>query len=140
MQNAGQSRLFINPYYCTYFLVEQSIAMNRRREDDDDIKTEEINLDPENLNNIQLNQAYYRSSMTRSSGSSSSHSGPVEETYVNPADNITRIFLCTIMWHENEEDTATFLNSIFYLDYDQLTRRVAQKYLLSKTTIFYLNT
>ena len=136
MQNAGQSRLFINPYYCTYFLVEQSIAMNRRREDDDDIKTEEINLDPENLNNIQLNQAYYRSSMTRSSGSSSSHSGPVEETDVNPADSITRIFICATMWHENDEETVTFLKSIFYLDEDQSARRVAQKYLRVKSSYF----
>ncbi len=132
---AKTEQLFINPYYST-FLVEQSMAMNRRREDEDDIKTEEINLDREDLNDIQLNQAYYGSSMTSSSGSSSSHSGPLEETDVNPADSITRIFICATMWHENDEETVTFLKSIFYLDEDQSARRVAQKYLRVKSSYF----
>jgi len=55
---------------------------------------------------------------------------------VNPADSITRIFICATMWHENDEETVTFLKSIFYLDEDQSARRVAQKYLRVKSSYF----
>lgn len=104
--------------------------MNRRRDDENEIRTEEINLEREYLDDIQINQQYYGNSFRSSSGSSSTGGDDLHpSSQVNPADSITRIYVCATMWHETTEETITFLKSIFYLDDDQCARRIAQKYL-----------
>lgn len=42
---------------------------------------------------------------------------------------VTKIYVCTTMWHESEHEMMYMLQSIFRMDEDQCSRRNAQKYL-----------
>lgn len=122
---ATTEKLFVHPFYSS-LLIEQSMAMNRRRDDEKDVMTGDIKLDKEDLADVEINNQYGYNS---SSGSSSSDNQDNEENRANPADSITRIYTCATMWHETRDEIITFLKSIMYLDEDQSARRVAQKYL-----------
>ncbi|KAJ8929966.1 hypothetical protein NQ314_017289 [Rhamnusium bicolor] len=97
-------------------LIDQSLGMNRRRDDEADVK-------PEDLDEIQKEKAdeYYETISNHTDGSS--------PKTVKNSDHITRIYACATMWHENKEEMIEFLKSILRLDEDQSARRVAQKYL-----------
>jgi chitin synthase len=126
---ATTEKLFVYPFY-NAFLVDQSLAMNRRRDDDVEVETEE--LKQIDSTDVELSQKYgYDKNQETSSDSDSgsSISGDSLAKKVNPTDYITRIYTCATMWHENAEETVTFLKSIFYLDDDQCARRLAQQYL-----------
>ena len=124
---AHTEKLFINPFYGS-LLIDQSMGMNRRRDDESDVKTEEIELDRDGVADTDMTQ-YYE---TISIGTESSGTTPKT---VKASDSITRIYACTTMWHETTDEMMTFLKSIFRLDEDQSARRVAQKYLKVLTTI-----
>ena len=139
---AATEKLFVTAYY-NAFLIDQSMAMNRRRDDERDVKTDDVtNLKAEadEANEAELSQQYYygdgfrAASFSSSSGSSSRGSGEhhsgLRSNTIHPSDSITRIYVCATMWHETTDETVTFLKSIFYLDEDQSARRVAQKYLM----------
>uniref|UniRef100_A0AAR5P4N2 chitin synthase n=1 Tax=Dendroctonus ponderosae TaxID=77166 RepID=A0AAR5P4N2_DENPD len=112
---ARTEKLFVIPMY-EGLLIDQSMGMNRRRDDEADVKTED-------LDEIQKEKAdeYYETISNHTDGSS-------PKTIKN-SDNITRIYACATMWHENKEEMIEFLKSILRLDEDQSARRVAQKYL-----------
>lgn len=140
---AATEKLFVTAYY-NAFLIDQSMAMNRRRDDEREVKTDEVtNLKAEDAAaaEAELSQQYYYgdgfraasfagSSYSGSSGTNSGESQNALKPVVHPSDSITRIYVCATMWHETTEETITFLKSIFYLDEDQSARRVAQKYLM----------
>lgn len=123
---ATTEKLFIHPFY-NAFLVDQSLAMNRRRDDEIDIKTEE--LQKIELPDVELNFQYGYDRRPSERRDSDSNSSVDSGSAILPTDHITRIYTCATMWHENTEETVTFLKSIFYLDDDQCSRRLAQKYL-----------
>ncbi|KAK9707880.1 hypothetical protein QE152_g27556 [Popillia japonica] len=112
---ARTEKLFIIPMY-DGVLIDQSLAMNRRRDD-------EANVKPEDLDEIQKEKGdeYYETISNHTDGST-------PKTIKN-SDHITRIYACTTMWHENKEEMIEFLKSILRMDEDQSARRVAQKYL-----------
>lgn len=112
---ARTEKLFVIPMY-DGILIDQSLAMNRRRDD-------EANVKPEDLDEIQKEKGdeYYETISNHTDGSS-------PKTIKN-SDHITRIYACTTMWHENKEEMMEFLKSILRMDEDQSARRVAQKYL-----------
>ncbi|XP_066260725.1 chitin synthase chs-2 isoform X1 [Euwallacea similis] len=112
---ARTEKLFVIPMY-EGLLIDQSMGMNRRRDDEADIKTED-------LDEIQKEKAdeYYETISNHTDGSS--------HKTIKSSDNITRIYACATMWHENKEEMMEFLKSILRLDEDQSARRVAQKYL-----------
>ncbi|CAH0557892.1 unnamed protein product [Brassicogethes aeneus] len=112
---ARTEKLFVVPMY-EGLLIDQSLGMNRRRDDEADVKTED-------LDEIQKEKAdeYYETISNHTDGSS--------PKTIKSSDNITRIYACATMWHENKEEMVEFLKSILRLDEDQSARRVAQKYL-----------
>jgi chitin synthase len=118
---AHTEKLFVNPFYCS-LLIDQSMGMNRRRDDESDVKTEDIELERDGVADTDMTQ-YYE---TISIGTESSTATPKT---IKASDNITRIYTCATMWHETTEEMLTFLKSIFHMDEDQSARRVAQKYL-----------
>lgn len=112
---ARTEKLFVCPMY-EGLLIDQSLGMNRRRDDEADVKTED-------LDEIQKEKAdeYYETI--------SNHTDSSSQKNIKSSDSITRIYACATMWHENKEEMIEFLKSILRLDEDQSARRVAQKYL-----------
>ncbi|XP_063901353.1 chitin synthase chs-2 isoform X2 [Zophobas morio] len=112
---ARTEKLFVTPMY-EGLLIDQSLGMNRRRDDEADVKTED-------LDEIQKEKGdeYYETI--------SNHTDASSAKTVKSSDHITRIYGCATMWHENKEEMIEFLKSILRLDEDQSARRVAQKYL-----------
>ncbi|CAH1115687.1 unnamed protein product [Psylliodes chrysocephalus] len=112
---ARTEKLQVVPMY-DGLLVDQSLGLNRKRDDESDVK-------PEELDEIQKEKAdeYYETISNHTDGSS--------PKIIKNTDNITRIYACATMWHETKDEMIEFLKSILRLDEDQSARRVAQKYL-----------
>ncbi|GFY72001.1 chitin synthase chs-2 [Trichonephila inaurata madagascariensis] len=119
---ASTEKLFVNPMYVGA-LIDQSLAMNRRRDDEGEIKSEEIDLENKADNDI---SQYYETISIRSEESSSPSGKSVP---VKGSDHITRIYACATMWHETAEEMLQMLKSVLRMDEDQCARRNAQKYL-----------
>ncbi|GFR07091.1 chitin synthase chs-2 [Trichonephila clavata] len=119
---ASTEKLFVNPMYVGA-LIDQSLAMNRRRDDEGEIKSEEIDLENKDDNDI---SQYYETISIRSEESSSPSGKSVP---VKGSDHITRIYACATMWHETAEEMLQMLKSVLRMDEDQSARRNAQKYL-----------
>jgi len=118
---ASTEKLFVTPMYCS-LLIDQSLCLNRRRDDEGEVKTEELELDRvgmEDQDNIQ----YYE---TISIHTESSQQATAK---TKTSDSITRIYACATMWHETKSEMMEMMKSLFRMDEDQSARRVAQKYL-----------
>lgn len=115
---ATTEKLFINPMYSSAF-IDQSMAMNRRRDDEEVIKSEDINLESEGINTANDASQHYETI--------SEH--PDDKRSSGNADQITKIYACATMWHETNEEMIQMLKSCMRMDEDQSARRNAQKYL-----------
>ncbi|CAG7817051.1 unnamed protein product [Allacma fusca] len=109
---ASTERLFVTPMYSS-LLIDQSLALNRKRDDDNDIRTDEVEQDPSETDYEEIRSI------------DSSHK---EKDSKFKADTIPRIYACATMWHETKEEMMEMLKSIFRMDEDQCARRVALKY------------
>ncbi|XP_022241118.1 uncharacterized protein LOC106458718 [Limulus polyphemus] len=118
---ASTEKLFVNPMYIGV-LVDQSIALNRRRDDIAEVKSSEIDLEVTEYND---NSQYYETISVKTNDTSSSHNG----RSVRNIDHITRMYACATMWHETPDEMIQMLNSVMRMDEDQSARRNAQKYL-----------
>lgn len=99
-------------------LIDQSLALNRRRDDQADVKTEDLaEIEKEK------GDEYYETISVHTDGSA------LPKSNIKSSDHITRIYACATMWHETKDEMIEFLKSIMRLDEDQCARRVAQKYL-----------
>lgn len=113
---ATTEKLFVTPMYSS-LLIDQSMALNRRRDDQADCKTEDLaEIEKEK------GDEYYE---TISVHTETSNARP----NIKSSDHITRIYACCTMWHETKDEMIEFLKSIMRMDEDQCARRVAQKYL-----------
>lgn len=114
---ATTEKLFVSPMY-NALLIDQSLALNRRRDDQADVKTEDLaEIEKEK------GDEYYETISVHTDGSA------LPKSNVKSSDHITRIYACATMWHETKDEMIEFLKSIMRLDEDQCARRVAQKYL-----------
>ncbi|XP_028030344.1 chitin synthase chs-2 isoform X3 [Bombyx mandarina] len=114
---ASTEKLFVLPMY-NGLLIDQSMALNRKRDDHKDVKTEDLaEIEKEK------GDEYYETISVHTDNTGSS------PKTVKSSDQITRIYACATMWHETKDEMMEFLKSILRLDEDQCARRVAQKYL-----------
>ncbi|RVE50442.1 hypothetical protein evm_004867 [Chilo suppressalis] len=114
---ASTEKLFVIPMY-NGLLIDQSMALNRKRDDQKDVKTEDLaEIEKEK------GDEYYETISVHTDNTGSS------PKTVKSSDQITRIYACATMWHETKDEMMEFLKSILRLDEDQCARRVAQKYL-----------
>ncbi|KAL4708135.1 hypothetical protein ACJJTC_009914, partial [Scirpophaga incertulas] len=114
---ASTEKLFVIPMY-NGLLIDQSMALNRKRDDQKDVKTEDLaEIEKEK------GDEYYETISVHTDTTGTS------PKTVKSSDQITRIYACATMWHETKDEMMEFLKSILRLDEDQCARRVAQKYL-----------
>ncbi|XP_035215199.1 chitin synthase chs-2-like isoform X2 [Stegodyphus dumicola] len=119
---ASTEKLFVNPMYCGV-LIDQSVALNRRRDDEGEIKSEDLDLEGNDENDI----SQYYETISIQTETSSGQVG--KNVTVRSSDHITRIYACATMWHETTEEMLQMLKSVVRMDEDQCARRNAQKYL-----------
>ncbi|CAF4848127.1 unnamed protein product, partial [Rotaria socialis] len=118
---AFTERLFVSPRYCAT-LLEQSLMMNRRRNERDEI----------------LAGTY--DEMGAANPESEFDEQSMEELSMEKklsADVHTKIYSCATMWHETETEMLQLLKSIMRLDSDQCARRTARNYLHLKDLDYY---
>lgn len=96
-------KIFMKPVYDA-FLVGQSLAMLRRREEN------------------------YFSAQTE--GVPAAGIGVEDNLLVGGSkETIPRIYACATMWHETKEEMMEFLKSVMRLDEDQSSRRIVRHYM-----------
>ncbi|KAH9413306.1 Chitin synthase 2 [Dermatophagoides pteronyssinus] len=117
---ATTEKIFVLPMYNSV-LIDQSLAMNRRRDDEEVIKSEDINLDNDGTTMQDPSQHYETIS------DQDDKKKKDKETY--STDQIIRIYAVATMWHETTEEMLQMLKSVMRMDEDQCARRNAQKYL-----------
>lgn len=117
-QNAATEHLFVIPYYES-LVIDQSLALNRRR-DDNEIKLKD-------LSDLQ-NQKQYPGQLAVDSENPIDKIAKDYHTNYNfhPDDSIPKLKICATMWHEEYEEMVTFLKSIVRLDMDQCAHRMAR--------------
>ncbi|XP_050401399.1 chitin synthase chs-2 isoform X2 [Patella vulgata] len=110
---AFTERLFILPLYCGA-LIEQSLLLNRRRNDKERI----------------LKELAFNDDASMDSNSTDAMRKQREQI-------VPKIYVCATMWHETENEMMQILKSLFRLDIDQSARRNAQDYFSVQDPDFY---
>ena len=113
-KNASTEKLFVSPMY-NGLLIDQSIAMNRRKEEHDEF-AQKVDVGP--IKDAERGNAIDARVLERKM-----------EDKVRPSDKIPQILICATMWHETKEELMEFLKSILRLDEDQCARRMAMKHI-----------
>ncbi|GAB6026180.1 hypothetical protein CHUAL_012391 [Chamberlinius hualienensis] len=118
---ASTEKLFVTPMYSGIF-IDQSLGMNRRREEEDEVKTKDLEIES-TIDPADLSPCYESISEHMDNTEGGEGSG------AKSVDQITHIYACVTMWHETDEEMVAMLKSVMRMDEDQSARRNAQKYL-----------
>uniref|UniRef100_T1J5I3 chitin synthase n=1 Tax=Strigamia maritima TaxID=126957 RepID=T1J5I3_STRMM len=124
---ASTEKLFVTPMYCG-LLIDQSLGLNRRRDEESEVTTDEIGLESGEDAVYSTGTDYYEEIPSGSTASMPA-GVPLPQGIVRNSDKITRIYACATMWHETKDEMIAMLKSVFRMDEDQSARRTAQKYL-----------
>ncbi|XP_041375040.1 chitin synthase chs-2-like [Gigantopelta aegis] len=103
---ATTDKLFLRPLYCG-ILLEQSMMMNRRRDEDELGEHKVFKEDDDDEIQSELLDPSAAKDKLRT-------------------DSTPMIFICATMWHETENEMIQMLKSVFRMDCDQSARRTAQ--------------
>lgn len=137
LRNASTERLFVLPMY-DGLLVDQSLILNRRREEFGEFVQESVSCEHEippqrktltqstcfqDDKRFELGAETLNEIDRKYLESNSSKEG------VTARDHIPQIYVCATMWHETKEELVEFLKSIMRLDEDQCARRMAMRYI-----------
>ncbi|GAB1605132.1 chitin synthase chs-2-like, partial [Argonauta hians] len=109
---AFTEKLFILPLYCPGF-IEQSLLLNRRRNDKERIPNRNLSDD------ISID---------------SNGNDPLRK---QREQIVPKIYICATMWHETVYEMTQLLKSVFRMDIDQSARRNAQDYFNVQDPDFY---
>ena len=121
---ARSDKLFCTPWYEGLF-IDQSLVMNRRADGDKEITASDID-DHEDEATDKRRFILHDDEATSSMKSS-----------VKGSDKVTRIYACATMWHEAKDEMLEMLKSIFRIDSDYSSRRIARLYMDVKDPDFY---
>ncbi|OXA64962.1 Chitin synthase 1 [Folsomia candida] len=116
---ASTEKMFATPMYNS-LLVDQSVALNRRR-DEDVVEVDDDENEPKDAGFTKLTTTGDKKDPNK----------------IQPKDTIPRIYACATMWHETREEMIEMLKSIFRMDADQCARRVALKYFEYRDPAYY---
>ncbi|CAF0778856.1 unnamed protein product [Didymodactylos carnosus] len=118
---AFTERLFVSPRYCAT-LLEQSLMMNRRRNEKDEIP-------------LTVGTFEDQGEFPTDADSQSFEELSLEKKLSQGVPTI--IYSCATMWHETETEMLQLLKSIMRLDIDQSARRKAQDVFKIKDPDYY---
>nr|XP_022324471.1 uncharacterized protein LOC111125208 isoform X3 [Crassostrea virginica] len=106
-------RLFVQPLYCGV-LLEQSLMLNRRRDDRD--------------RDFRLGSEKHKRFGFESPEMKGKYDGILPGRRSIKTDRTPMIYVCATMWHETQKEMMQILTSLFRLDNDQCARKNAQKF------------
>jgi chitin synthase len=145
---ATTEKLFINPMYCSAF-IDQSMMMNRRR---DDLIVFKFKLDDDDPESVGV---YAATDRAGDSSGTSTHYESIqdghedrrgyaeyrkkgkEKSVVQEEDYTTRLLICATMWHETKEEMLQMLKSLIRLDEDQCAKKNAKQFFNAKIQDYY---
>ncbi|KAK4876419.1 hypothetical protein RN001_012841 [Aquatica leii] len=114
---ARTEKLYVKPMYDA-FLIDQSMALNRRRDDKPENLDDRHNDEEDD---VKEDDSFEMNTSIQSSNECT----------------ITKIYACACMWHETREEMMEFLKSIFRLDEDQCARRLVKEDLEFEMSDYY---
>ncbi|XP_063241844.1 chitin synthase chs-2-like [Bacillus rossius redtenbacheri] len=122
---ASTDKLFVTPLYNS-LLVDQSVAMNRKR-NDKDVSVRREDLGEISKENDMLDDDEIMDEEHAVKSNVEFMTQTLQSPHVKPMDYVTRLYACATMWHETYDEMTCMIKSLLRLDVDQAIRKFLQK-------------